>query len=401
MSEPSARRLCGIDTVALERLHRFLEETPIEDQRRLFSAAELEDAGAGAARVARLAARFAAKEACLKLFPRETALGLLAPEDFSVARDGYGAPRVVCSERAETVLGRHRLAGISLSLSHDERGASAVAIAESRPTPVGLAGRLLWRLLPLRRRVVLENLRRAFGDDVDDAEIRRLAQAHWQHLFRVLLEVGRDLLLPASWRRPVRLENVEAILRASAMNKGVLVLTGHFGNWEVTTTTGIAQMPEYRGRIHFLRRPLRPAPLDRLVTRRFRRAGLGVLPKKGALDTILDRMAENDAVVFVLDQHAGARDGVRVSFFGHPAWTFRSLALLALSGDAPVVPAASWREPGGEHVLRFEEPILPIRCDDPGEEIRRNTQRYNDALERLIVRHPEQWFWVHRRWKER
>ena len=72
-----------------------------------------------------------------------------------------------------------------------------------------------------------------------------------------------------------------------------------------------------------------------------------------------------------------------------------------MSSGAPVVPAASWRAPNGEHVLRFEEALAPIHCDDPGEEIRLNTRAYNEALERLIVRHPEQWFWVHRRWKER
>ena len=79
--------------------------------------------------------------------------------------------------------------------------------------------------------------------------------------------------------------------------------------------------------------------------------------------------------------------------------TFKSLAIIALSTGAPVIPASSWREPDGTHVLRFEEPLPQIDCEDTTEAIRRNTQAYNDALEKMLLRHPEQWIWMHRRWK--
>jgi phosphopantetheine--protein transferase-like protein len=97
---------------------------------RIFSNDELCDAGEGSGRTASLAARFAAKEACLKLFPRETALGLIGPADFAVVRDGYGAPRVVCSPKALELIARHRLRAIAVSLAHDRTRASAVAVAE-------------------------------------------------------------------------------------------------------------------------------------------------------------------------------------------------------------------------------------------------------------------------------
>jgi holo-[acyl-carrier-protein] synthase len=121
---------CGIDTVEIARIERLLRETPHEDLLRIFSSGELCDAGEGSGQAASLAARFAAKEACLKLFPRETALGLIGPADFAVARDGYGAPRVVCSPRALELIARHRLRAISVSLAHDRTSASAVAVAE-------------------------------------------------------------------------------------------------------------------------------------------------------------------------------------------------------------------------------------------------------------------------------
>jgi len=99
------------------------------------------------------------------------------------------------------------------------------------------------------------------------------------------------------------------------------------------------------------------------------------------------------------DQHASPPDGIAVDFFGHPAWTFKSLAIMALATGAPVVPAWSYREADGRHVLRFEAPLQVLEHDDTNEAIRRNTRAYNAELERLILRRPEQWYWVHRRWK--
>jgi holo-[acyl-carrier protein] synthase len=121
---------CGIDTVEIVRVERLLLRTLPEDLLRIFSKEELYDAGEGPGRTASLAARFAAKEACLKLFPRETALGLIGSADFALTRDGYGAPRVVCSPRALELIARHRLKGIAVSLAHDRTHASAVVVAE-------------------------------------------------------------------------------------------------------------------------------------------------------------------------------------------------------------------------------------------------------------------------------
>jgi KDO2-lipid IV(A) lauroyltransferase len=390
---------CGIDTVEIARIERLLRETPSEDLGKLFSSDELEQC-AGAGRAASLAARFAAKEACVKLFPREAALGAVGPVDFAVTRDAYGAPRVVCSAAAQAVLGRNRIKDISVSLSHDRLCASAVALAHPMVAEVPLIGRLLYRLVPLRRKIVLENLRRVFGATAPALEIEALAQAHYAHLGRLLWELLRFPWMSAERRRSmVRVENLDALTAALAQGKGALILTGHFGNFEVATAAGLDSFPQARGRFWFVRRPIKPQWLDRLVTRRFRHAGLGILPKRGGLDAIIDTLAAGNLVVFPFDQHATRKDGVLVEFFGHPAGTFRSLSVIALSTGAPVVPAASWREPDGKHVLRFEAALGPVEHADAGEAIRLNSRAYNAALERMIVRHPEQWWWVHRRWK--
>jgi phosphopantetheine--protein transferase-like protein len=397
---PEGAARCGVDTVQIARIERLLAETPAAELHSFFSAQELLDAGEGPGRAASLAARFAAKEACVKLFPREAALGAIGPVDFAVARDGYGAPTVNLSNAAQLALGRNRFSAIQLSLTHDRSQATAIAIAQAAQASPSFAARLLYKLLPLRRQVVLDNLRRVYGEVVDGAEITRLAQAHYGHLGRLLWEfVWFPWLSRARRMAMVRVENLDALLAAHAQGKGVLILTGHFGNFEVSTGAGLASFPQAHGRFHFVRRPIRPEWLDRLVTRRFRKVGFGVLPKRGGLEAILDRLAAGDLVVFPFDQHAQRKDGVMVEFFGHPAGTFRSLAVIALSTGAPVVPASSWREPDGSHVLRFEAALQAEEDADTNEAIRLTTRAFNRALELLIVRRPEQWWWVHRRWK--
>lgn len=391
---------CGIDSVEIERIERMLAQTPAAELAKIFSARELADAGEGPGRAASLAARYAAKEACIKLFPRELALGQIEPADFSVARDAYGAPQIVASPKAQALLGRHRLSGIAVSLTHDRGSASAVALALPSTTTVPLAGRMLFHALPLRRRVILDNLRRVFGAAVPAAEIDRLAQAHYAHLWRLAVEFFKFRWLSTAQKRAlVRVENIEAFIRAFEANQGVLIVTGHFGNWEVATVAGIQSYPQVHGRFHFVRRPIKPRWLDALVNRRFRKAGFGVVGKRGSLDRIVERLEAGDVIVFPFDQHAGKPDGIDVEFFGHPAGTFKSLAIIALATGAPVLPAASWREPDGRHVLRFEDPVPVVDHENTNEAIRRTTRAFNAALERLVLRHPEQWYWVHRRWK--
>ncbi len=293
VDERGGAERCAIDTVEIARIERLLAETPAADLAKLFSAQELADAGEGTGRAASLAARFAAKEACQKLFPRETALGQLDPHDFSIARDTYGATVVVPSDRAAAVLARARVRAIAVSLTHTATTASAVAMALPATTRAPLLGRLLYRLLPIRRKVIVENLRRVFGGSVPQREIEALAQAHYAHLGMLFGEFLRYRWYSARRKRAlVRVEGVDEFAKAWHAGKGVLVLTGHFGNFEVSTVAGLAQFPEVRDRIHFVRRAIKPAWLDALVNRRMRSAGFGTIGKRGSLDHMLAAAGE-------------------------------------------------------------------------------------------------------------
>ena len=276
--------------------------------------------------------------------------------------------------------------------------ASACARVQSLTVP--WFGKWLYHLFPYRRGVVLGNMRRVFGDRLTEAEFIRLSQAYYGHYIRFLSEFLKLPWLSAEQKKKfIRIENIESPLVAHKKGKGLILLTGHFGNWEVSTVAGIQQFPEFKGMFHFVRRPLKPKLFNDFVTRRFHKAGFGTIAKRGSLDQILDLLAGGAIVVYVFDQHAGRKDGVTVDFFGHPAGTFKSPALIAMASGAPVIPASSWREPDGTHVLRFEDPIPVMETDLPGEDIRTNTRAFNAVLERMLLRHPEQWIWMHKRWK--
>lgn len=141
MNPPPSTR-CGIDTVEIARIEKLLRDTAPKDLRRFFSEQEIADAGEGPGCAASLAARFAAKEACCKLFPRETALGVIEPYDFSVRKDGYGAPSIEPSAAARTAMDRAFIGEIRISITHTDSSASAVAVAETKRIEVPWFGKL-------------------------------------------------------------------------------------------------------------------------------------------------------------------------------------------------------------------------------------------------------------------
>ena len=391
----------GIDTVEISRIEKLLADLDTEGLRRFFSEEELADAGGGGGRAQKLAARFAAKEACCKLFPKEICLGTIEPHDFSLSRDGYGQPHVVPSERARAVMNRHRVAAISVSTTHTETSATAVASIEPSTMAVPWYGKLIYRVLPLRRRVVMENLRRVYGDTLTDRRITEIAQAFYGHLVKFLGEFVRlAFMSDVKKEKFVRIEGIEHLAAAREQGKGVLLLAGHFGNWEVSTVAGMSQFKQYRGHLHFIRRPLKPQWFNDLVMKRFQKAGFGTLEKTGSLDEILALLEENRIIVSIFDQFTVRKYGIQSEFFGHPAHTFKSLAVLAQFTGAPVIPSSSWREPDGTHVLLFEPPVEVLTEGRTKDILSKNTKRFNEALERIILRHPEQWIWMHKRWKQ-
>jgi KDO2-lipid IV(A) lauroyltransferase len=268
--------------------------------------------------------------------------------------------------------------------------------------PVSRAGRFMYRWLPYRRRIITENMTHVFGDTLSELQKEHLTQAFYSHLMTSIKETIQLRFVTEKWlQQRVEVRGHERLLQVAERGQGVLILTGHVGSWEVAPIGGILNFKQFQGRFHFIRRTLGNKTIERILFRRYYEAGLHVIRKKNALQHVTEALAQNDAVVFVLDQHASIvnRDGIVAEFFGKKAGTYRSLASCARYTGVPVVPAASYRLANGRHVLEFHEPIEWQEHESTQASLYHNTCAYNKALERIILAHPEQWLWLHRRWK--
>jgi KDO2-lipid IV(A) lauroyltransferase len=265
-----------------------------------------------------------------------------------------------------------------------------------------LARALAWLAYRIDRRhrlVAADNLRHAFPD-LDEPAVDRLVRASYLHLTAMLVEMIR---LPRVLRHhnvydyvqhggPGDLELVRAWV---ATGRPRLVLTGHFGNWEVLSyVTGLVG---FRGGI--VARRLDNPYLDRFLAQFRRRTGLVLLDKQRDYARFLNILEQGDGVGMVGDQDAGPR-GLFVDFFGRPASTFKSIALLSLEYQAPIFVFGAARTGWPmRYMIYLEDLILPEEYATHPDAPRAMTERYTRALERLVRRHPEQYFWLHRRWK--
>ena len=267
------------------------------------------------------------------------------------------------------------------------------------PPPVGLAvgrrlGDLLWWGLPRRRATALRNLRRSLGAERGEAELRRVGRRSFQNLGMSLVEICRYVLRPMDvMLSQVRVEGGEHLQEAASHGRGVFILTGHYGNWELLAAAhGLVGLP-----LSIVARPLDHPVLDGLAARIRRRSGAELIAKGRAVRDVLDALRRKRMVGILLDQNATRAEGVFVPFFGALASTSKGLALLALRTGAPVVPIFLRREPDGRHCMDIGAALPP----PPDGQVSAYTATFNRAIEAAIRRAPEQWLWAHDRWRTR
>lgn len=278
---------------------------------------------------------------------------------------------------------------------------SLLALFASLPSGVAYAvgagiGRVVYRLDRRHRAVVLENLRHAFPGRYSEAEIAGLGRMVFENLGYTAVDTARiHRLARLLTSEALTLEGVERIRDAKAKGNGVLFLTAHFGPWELFPPLFAARLEPG----NLVARPLDNPWLDGFFERRRSRGGNRVISKQGAGQTILKALRANELVGILIDQHIREEDGVIVPFFGRPASTAVAPALIALRSAATVLPMSVTRR--GRERYHFKVwPEVPVRrSGDLRRDLVLNTAAFNVAVERMIREHPEQWFWVHRRWK--
>lgn len=282
--------------------------------------------------------------------------------------------------------------------SQSEFALFRLACAGLRPLPFRWSWRALrwaaWMTGPvsgLRREVVLSQLKAVFPDRTDPelADLMRQVYDHLAATAAEMLFADTEALFGS-----VRISPGWKVLdQALALGHGAIIATGHIGNFELG------------GRVLARRYPLldvvktqRNAPFDRYLQNKRLQFGIGTVPVDGSGRALLTHLQAGGLVTLLMDQDAG-KTGLVTDFLGRPASTWPGAARISVRTGCPVVPMAILRNGDGSHTLHIGETLMPRGVTDTEDDLRDYTSRISSAVEGFIMAHPEQWFWVHRRWK--
>ncbi len=264
----------------------------------------------------------------------------------------------------------------------------AIAAVAVFPSLSNVIAKLLDVLVPRLRRIALQNLTMAGYSSPDE-----IADGIFQSISRLLATFARmPRLTPQNISALIRYEGLENFQTALARGKGVLVATAHLGNWELSAFAHAWMTAP----MHIVVRPIDNPRLDTLVERYRGLSGNHIIEKKDAARGILKALKAGDAVGILIDQNTTLDQGVFIDFFGKKACAGTAFAKLAHHSGAAVVPGfALWSHEEQRYILRFY-PEISMTGD-----VAEDTQRVHSQLESVIRQYPDQWLWIHRRWKTR
>ena len=275
-----------------------------------------------------------------------------------------------------------------------------VCIIQALPFDAGrqFARFLAWVVYKIDKRhrlVAIDNLRKAFPGRYTDGEIDAIVRNVYRHFCTILIEI---LHLPRryhlhNYKEHITLRDPMRMVDLLLSGRPVLFVTGHFGNWEMA---GYA-LGLFGFRSHAIARPLDNPYLDEFLRSFRERTGQKLLAKHGDFEQIEKILAGGGLLATLADQDAGPR-GLFVDFFGRPASTHKAVALLALEHKVPMIVVGAPKI-DGKYQLWPIDIILPEDYEKSSDAVRAITQRFTTGLESLVRETPEQYFWVHRRWK--
>lgn len=261
-------------------------------------------------------------------------------------------------------------------------------------------GLFLYHCDRAHRRVGLTNLRFAFPNK-SFAEHQAILRESLLNLGRMLAEFCHlhELRAETIHERVTFADRAQwQELVTKAQPTGALILTGHFGNWEL-----FAYAHAYYGfPAHIIHRRMRNPLVDDLIVRERERCGNKVIRKTTAGIEVLRAIRKKALVVAAIDQNASGRMGVFVPFFSRLASTSSGLAGLALASNVPVIPAVLVREKGTwRHRIVVWPPVEPVRTGNTEEDIRATTEKFSAVFQQMVEQYPDHWLWIHKRWKRR
>jgi len=262
-----------------------------------------------------------------------------------------------------------------------------------------LIGNLYYKLNPTRRKRAIENIRASFPS-MSEQEAQQLAKKSIEHMFQLFVAEGvqmPSLITPSTWQKYVTFKNIDQVVKRLSNNQPTIFITGHCGNWELLGyVLSVLGYP-----IAAVARPLDNPLINDWVLGVRERFGLQIVTKWGGVPVLQDLIQDNTSIGFIADQNAGDR-GVFVPFFGRLASTYKSIGLLAMRYNIPIAAVHAKRIDGRfSYEVSVHDFIEPNDWADQPDPLYYITARYNKAMESMIRSAPEQYLWLHRRWKSR
>ena len=255
---------------------------------------------------------------------------------------------------------------------------------------------ILANRLRIRRSVVRENIRRAFPE-LSAGECRQIACGMWEHLLLMVVEIAHAprVIRRSTWRKYLRIHDMETIVRTMWQERPKVVLSGHFGNFELASfLLGVFGFKTFS-----VARELDNPLLNTFVNDFRESRGQEILPKKGSAPDVAIAMEQNGAIGLLGDQAAGPK-GCPVTFFGRRATMHKAIGVFALSASAPVLVFSTTRRKKLFHYdIRLEGVADPAVVTPETEGLVPLSQWYTSLLEQAVRRAPSQYWWVHRRWR--
>ena len=265
-------------------------------------------------------------------------------------------------------------------------------LAHTSPESARFLTKLLDIALPRLRRIAMRNLEIAYPEKAHVERVR-IADGAFDSIARL---IARFVRFPQMNRGNIEhwisYEGFENYNRAKQQGRGILIATAHLGNWELSAFAhGFLTEP-----MNIIIRPLDNHRIDQLVERNRKLSGNRLIEKWDSARSILRALHQNEPVGVLIDQNTSLQEGTFVDFFNVPACANTALVRLAARTKAPIIPGfALWSAEKGRYILRFY-PEISISGD-----VQRDTQALHSMLEQVIREHPDQWLWIHRRWKTR
>lgn len=256
-------------------------------------------------------------------------------------------------------------------------------------------GFLSFDVFRVRRKVSLINLKNSLGDPKNIKELRKIGRRAYKNIGKSLVEYS---LFPSLNKkkisRMVEFEGTDNFDEALRRGKGAILVTGHFGSWELMG----AAIRQKGYPVDFLVGEQHNILVDNLMNDYRKSMGIGIIKMGVAAKGVIRALKSNRFVAMLSDQDAG-KDGTVVDFFNRPASTPKGPAAFALKMNAPIIMGFIIRENKNRQKIVIEEPIFIDRSKNKEDDIRSLTQAYTSVLEEYICKHPDHWFWPHRRWK--